>query len=416
VNGAPTINVFCIRPRGFNIGNDVIYQGTLAFLQRAFGSAVNVISLPATSRYESHAQAGLTPRTVHEINRYGHGVIVGGGNLYENGELELHGGALDALEVPLLLFSLGWGRIYNRRHELVPRTDAMDPSRVRMLNDKAVCSLARDESTARYLRSLGCARVKVGGCPSLFLDQDLSRIPTFDEAPEVLLSVRTPELMNVPLADQGRVRSDVCEILEVLADRGYRDVKLLCHDHRDLAFAASFAGLGYLYTDDVFTYLGWLRSCRLNVGYRLHATLPCLALGTPTISISYDERATSLLESVGLGRWDINMMTCGDVAAAVADRLDRLDELSALRAQAQPRWQALRTTLTEAFEYFTREVVAQSRAPEPRASARADAAGVAADLRVGRDAEDALILPAGRPGRRPLRSPAPSVVPTGAMP
>ena len=84
------VNIFCIRPKGFNIGNDVIYQGTLAFLQASFGSQVNVISLPATSRYESQAKAGLTPRTVHEINQYGHGVIVGGGNLYENGELQVH--------------------------------------------------------------------------------------------------------------------------------------------------------------------------------------------------------------------------------------------------------------------------------------------------------------------------------------
>ena len=63
-------NIFCIRPRGFNLGNDVIHQGTLQFLQRAFGSQVNVISLPATSRYESQAKAGLLQHTVHEINRF----------------------------------------------------------------------------------------------------------------------------------------------------------------------------------------------------------------------------------------------------------------------------------------------------------------------------------------------------------
>ncbi len=39
-------------------------------------------------------------QTVYEINRFGHGVVVGGGNLYENGELEINPVALKALEKP----------------------------------------------------------------------------------------------------------------------------------------------------------------------------------------------------------------------------------------------------------------------------------------------------------------------------
>ncbi len=356
------VNIFCIRPRGFNIGNDVIYQGTLGFLQRAFGSQVNVISLPATSRYESQSKAGLTPRTIHEINRYGHGVVVGGGNLYENGELEVDPGALDALQVPLLLFSLGWGRIYDRRYELVPRTDAMSRDTVRLLDDRASYSLARDESTADHLRSLGCTKVRVGGCPTLFLDHVLSRIPTFDEAPEVLVSVRTPELMNIPLPDQARVRADTLTMLDLLRSRGYRDIKMLAHDHRDLPFAASFNGMEYLYTDDAFTYLGWLRSCRLSIGYRLHAALPCLSFGSPAISISYDERATSLLDTIGFGAWDINMITNRDVGEQLSDRLDRLDELPRLRQEARPLWLAQEQTMTDAFSNFARD--ASALAPE----------------------------------------------------
>ncbi len=350
------INLFCIRPKGFNIGNDVIYQGLLGFLQRAFGSQVNVISLPATSRYETHAKAGLTPRTVHEINQYGHGVIVGGGNLYENGELEVSRRALAALDVPLMLFSLGSGRIYNRRHELTPRTDTMDEDIVRALDDRASQSLARDETTAQRLRACGCRKVRVGGCPTLFLDETLDRIPVFYHVPEVLLSVRTPELMNIPLCDQARVRSDVLDIVELLRERGYRDVKLLCHDHRDLAFAASFDGIEYLYTDDVFTYLGWLKACRLSIGYRLHAALPCLSLGTAAISISYDERALSLMRTIGCGDWDINMIESGRVRDQVADRIDRLGELEHLCDRSTSTWRALHRAMTDAFRIFAGEV------------------------------------------------------------
>ena len=355
------VNLFCIRPKGFNIGNNVIYQGTLDFLQEAFGPQVNVITLPATSRYESHAKAGLTPRTVHEINRYGHGVVVGGGNLYENGELEVNAGALEALEVPLLLFSLGAGRIYNRHRELVPRTDGMSPAVIRMLHEKAAYSLARDDATADMLRQAGCTNVDVGGCPTLFIGEHLSRIPIFRDVTDVLISIRTPELMNVPLRDQARVRNDVLAIIDAVERHCNCAVKLLCHDHRDLAFAASFENVEYLYTDDPLTYLGWLRSCRLNISYRLHAALPCLSMGTPAISISYDQRALSLMQTVGFEDWDINMITTPDVPAAVGDRLDRLAELPELRRAAQARWQTLRRCMTSTFRSFADDVQALAR-------------------------------------------------------
>lgn len=355
------VNIFCIRPKGFNIGNDVIYQGTLAFLQQAFGPQVNVISLPATSRYESQAKAGLTARTVHEINRYGHGVIVGGGNLYENGELEADAGALEALEVPLLLFSLGAGRVYNRQHELVARTDSMPPAIVRMLNQKAAYSLVRDDATADQLRQMGCQGVEVGGCPTLFIGESASRIPTFRDVAKVLISIRTPELMNIPLTDQARVRNDLLGIIELLRSRCCGEVKLLCHDHRDLAFAASLKDIDYLYTDDALTYLGWLRSCKLNVSYRLHAVLPCLSMGKPTISISYDERALGLLQTIGFGEWDINMIATPSVVSAVTDRLGRLSELPELLQSVQPRWQTLRERMVGTFRAFAEDVLGAQR-------------------------------------------------------
>ncbi len=355
------VNIFCIRPKGFNIGNDVIYQGTLAFLQAGFGSQVNVISLPATSRYETHGKAGLTPRTIHEINQYGHGVIVGGGNLYENGELQVSPAALEALEVPLFLFSLSSGRIYNRRGELVTRTDAMDRGLIQLLNEKASYSLARDDATAKQLQELGCTKVRVGGCPTLFLDQMLPRIPLFTSTPAVLFSIRTPELMNIPLRDQARVRSDILGIIDLLHRSGHHDIKLLCHDHRDIPFAASFDALEYLHTDDAFTYLGWLRSCKLNIGYRLHAVLPCLSFGTPTVGISYDERATSLMHTIGMSGWDINMMVCRRMVAEVANRLNRLEELPKLREQTRPRWEMLRQTTMTAFKNFATDVLAQAQ-------------------------------------------------------
>jgi polysaccharide pyruvyl transferase WcaK-like protein len=140
-------------------------------------------------------------------------------------------------------------------------------------------------------------------------------------------------------------------------------VRLLCHDHRDLSFAASFPDLEYVYTGDVFTYLAMLKQCSLSVGYRLHAFLPCQAFGVPAINISYDERAASLVETVGLGEWNINMIRQPDVAAHVADRLERLDNLVAIRASIQPRWDEIYRTLAGGFAEFARSVRQASHLP-----------------------------------------------------
>ena len=352
------ITLFCIRPRGFNVGNDAIYLGTQHFVYEAFGEVVNLISLPATSRYESQAKAGLTAKTIHEINQYGHGVIVGGGNMYENGELEVNLDALAALEPPLMLYSLSRGRIYNRQGRLVDRTDAMPARVIQALDRKASCALARDFATANYLESIGCRHTVVGGCPTIYLDQMADGLPRLPgpKGSIALVSVRNPNLMSIPLRRQSRVYDDVLQIVDFLRGENFDDVRLLCHDHRDITFAASFPDIDYVYTGDVYTYLALLRSCAINVTYRLHAFLPCVVFGTPTIKISYDERALSLIDTVGLGEWNIDLMRTGDLLEEVRDRFQRLEELRALRARVQHRWNDLYSLTKMTFREFANDV------------------------------------------------------------
>lgn len=354
------INLFCIRPHGFNVGNDAIFLGLQHFLYQAFGEVVNLISLPATARYQSQAKAGLSAKTIYEINQYGHGVVIGGGNLYENGELDVSLDALQALEVPLMLFSLSRGRVYNRRSELVDRTDALPARVVAALDARADLALFRDRATSEYLRRIGCRHSEVGGCPTLFLNRMQERLPWIPESDRgsALVSVRHPSLMSIPLAKQSRVYGDVLAIVDLLRAAGYPDVRLLCHDHRDLAFAASFPGVEYVYTGDVYSYLALLRHCAINVTYRLHAFLPCVSFGAPAIKISYDERATSLVETVGLGAWNIDFVRDGDVAGQVADRLGRLDDLARLREQVRPLWARNYERLSQTFQQFAAQVKA----------------------------------------------------------
>lgn len=362
------INLFCIRPKGFNVGNDAIYLGMQYFLYKAFGQVVNLISLAATSRYESQAKAGLTAKTIYEINQYGHGVIVGGGNLYENGELDVTLDALETLEVPLMLFSLSRGRVYNRQHQLVNRTDAMPARVMAALNQRADYSLARDKATLDYLRSIGCDRSQLGGCPTIFLDRVVERLPQLPDHDRagVLISVRNPSLMSIPLRKQSQVRKDVTGMIEFLQSEGFKDIRLLCHDHRDIPYAASFADIDYVYTGDVYTYLAMLRSCALSISYRLHATLPCFSFGTPSIKISYDERALSLMETIGLADWNIDMVKSENVLEQVIDRYRRIQSFEDIRQSIQAQWQHLEVSMSDTFNAFADDVRAYSEQAHPK--------------------------------------------------
>lgn len=357
------ITLFCVRPKRFNVGNEAIFLGVRHLLRGAFGPSLNIVQVPAVESAEEGALCGLTKRTVHEMNLYGHGVVVGGGNLYENGGLDLDVHALAALRPPLILFSLSHGRIYDNRHDLAPRTDAMPASHVLALNERAALSLARDEATLDYLRGLGVGSAALGGCPTLLLSQVAMPEAALRTAPGTgtLLSIRHPQLMSIPLRDQARLHGVVERLIAALEASGRGPVRLLCHDTRDLAFASSLGDVEFILPDDVYSYLSLLRTAPLVVSFRLHAFLPCVSFGTPAVNISYDERSSSLVRTIGLGAWDIDFVRSTDPVGDVLDRCARLDDLTALRAAAQPTWQRLEDVMRGAMGTFARLVEAYGR-------------------------------------------------------
>ncbi|MBD0321512.1 MAG: polysaccharide pyruvyl transferase family protein [Gemmatimonadetes bacterium] len=345
------ITLFSVRPKGFNVGNEAIYVGLRHLLRQEFGGLLNLVQVPAADSAEPGALSGLRARTVHEMNLYGHGVVVGGGNLYENGGLAVDADALGALRPPLMLFSLSHGRIYDHRHRLVRRTDELPGRVIAALNERSAVSLARDEATLSHLRSLGLAEAMLGGCPTLLLDQAVEwREGRRDGG--TLLSIRNPQLMSVPLGDQARVHREVLHLIEALNADGHGPVRVLCHDTRDLAFACTLGDVEYILPDDVFSYLELLRSARLVVSFRLHAFLPCLSFGTPAVNISYDERSVSMVRTLGLESWDINFVHTPNLVCEVRDRCSRLGALAELREAAQPRWSGLEAVMRGAVSSF----------------------------------------------------------------
>lgn len=354
------INLFSIRPKGFNIGNDVIYLGVNHFVRLAFQKNFNVISIPATGKYESQKKSGISSQTVYEVNQFGHGIIVGGGNLYENGELEINPIALKALEKPLMIFSVSRGKIYNNKLQLVDRTDVMTDDKMYILNKRADISLSRDKSTCNHILNLG-ANTVVGGCPTLFINEIPQHlVPLLDaDRTDALISIRTPNLMSIPVSYQYEMRDQFIRLIELLKRKGYTNVKFLCHDHRDIPFAASFKNIEYVYTEDVYTYLSYLRNTRLNLTYRLHSFIPCLSYDVPTIKISYDERAISMLDTLGMDEWNINMFT-DDVLTEVEKRIDSIGDLEKIKNNLKSTvWSDLRKTMLNGCEQFSEKVKQQ---------------------------------------------------------
>ncbi len=254
--------LFNLRANTPNIGNALIALGMHGIVQRVFDPDVNLVTLPASGA-GGLTGAGLTRRTIYDINQLADGVIVGPGNLLENGGLDLDPHALAALSVPAMLFSVSTGRVFDRRGVLVPRTDSLPADRTRALCAAADTVLVRDRATAQHLAGLGCATVRAVGCPALFLGDALPLMPAADPAlaDTVLLSIRHPRLMSVPHSVQGRLHQDVRRLIDHFTGLGH-DVRLLCHDYQDLPFAQAFPDVPAMYTEDPYRFLAWLRGYR----------------------------------------------------------------------------------------------------------------------------------------------------------
>jgi polysaccharide pyruvyl transferase WcaK-like protein len=347
--------LFCVRPATCNIGNDVINKATAELLYDAFGSGTGIVNIPALHGAQF---GGFTARQVFDMNRLADGVVIGGGNLFENGQLTVDLQALSALRVPMMLIGLSHGRIYDRRGELVSRSDSLPAATVRELVAKACVTLVRDEASRAMLEALDLTAVEVGGCPTLFLAES-PRVETEDTP--IIISVRHPGRMSIPAALQWRVPEDVRAIITGLRARFARQILIACHDYADIEFASGFPEAPLVYYDDVERYVQALRGCWLSITYRLHAFLPCLAFGTPSIHVSYDERGASMVATAGMSAWDVDMMTEPDVVRTVLARAASSDEYRQQRCAARPRLECLHQTTRSGVARFVEAVDAYAR-------------------------------------------------------
>ncbi|MFT4251069.1 MAG: polysaccharide pyruvyl transferase family protein [Caulobacter sp.] len=385
--------LFCIRPATPNIGNDLINRATLDLLFDVFGADLSVVNLPAIA---SQGRGGLTASQIYDINRFADGVVLGGGNLFENGQVTVDPGALEAMRKPLMLMGLSHGRIYDEAGDWTERSDSLAPAVIRRLIAKADVAMVRDAASARLLAEMDAGPVEMAGCPTTFMEPNDPRQPPGDQ---VLLSIRHPQRMSVTPSLQWRTAQDVRRLIDALRAEYGAVLRLVCHDYLDLEFAAGFPDTPSVYFDTVERYADALRRCRLNVTYRLHAFLPCLAFGTHSIHMSYDERGKAMVATAGMGDWDIDLMREADPVAAVMARARAPEAFAAARQEARADINHMRAVtlggVRRFFQLVEQQKDAAGRQGQPNDATLRD--GPAPDLR--RAEPERPAFPA-RPGRR----------------
>lgn len=307
----PRLNIAILRPFGANVGNHVINTCLVYLLNKTFGKdTLNIIDIPASRKIDSGILAGLDRNTTFYLNEIADGVIIGGGNLFENGEIDAEPVALNALQPPLMLFSNSLGRIVGRSGALIQRTDSSNPTTLWNLHSKAVIKLSRDSATVDLLANYDC-QSQLGYCPTIHTRLAYEdRIKEVERCNRTYISIRNPDRISGTNYQKYLVTNSIDTIIQKAIMDQPEELVILCNDLRDLQYAMYLNaryGLKYEYTGKDYEFIAKLSSAKLVYSYRLHTTVPCVSLGTKVINISYDERAKCLSENLGLNKYSVSV-------------------------------------------------------------------------------------------------------------
>ena len=347
---APISNVFCVRPRTGDVGDEAVFLVVRHYLREAFGPWVNVVSVDA--RRDGHGPSGITSRTAYELGLFGHGVVLcGGAPLDRQPWLELDCEALEDLPAPLWV--VGW-------------PDGMEPWVIEGLARKAVAVSCLDARSLRRFEGHDAALSELGGCATLFADRAMLKGAVGQaQAGQVLLVVRDP--MRTPLHGTRRTKlaADQREVARLLRAR-HPSVRMLAVSDAGRHLAASIGDLDYLYTEDAHTWHDLLRQSALVVSFRAETALACAGLGVPFVHVACGDDGLGAMAAAGLDDWSIDLQSCSDIPGAVSARLDQLGSLETKRLTAMGRWGALDRALAGAAGRFAEAVVARRRGDDHR--------------------------------------------------
>lgn len=297
-------------PKTRNVGDHFVQRG----IERMFRALVPdaTFTLFDINSRGSNETYGLTRATVERANREADLIVVGGSNLYEGGwrwpwGVHLEAGALDALRVPLFLLGVGTGSAFlSRTH----RPSARARREIRLLNERADLSGARDVLTLGWLRALGVTRAELTGDPATFIFNRPARLAgrrvVLTMPPRRFWSGRD-QFFKVRLYGRAMFRG-LAALARALESAG-REVLVACNDPADLSLARSLCGASFagriVCPATPEEYFGLLAESRAVVTGRLHTAVVSFSLGIPFLLLDADRRTRGFVETYGLDEWSL---------------------------------------------------------------------------------------------------------------
>lgn len=298
-------------PRTNNIGDHFVQRGIAAMVRRVRPDAV-IELFDVNSRGRNQVEYGLTQRAIERANREADLIIVGGSNLYE-GSYRWHWGvhleadALESLRVPLVLLGIGSGSGFGAPlHAATKQAKAQ----IKLLNEHAKLSGARDVITLDWLHKLGIEKAKLTGDPAAFI---FERPLQVNSAGPVLIAM-PPRRFWRSLHQFRKVRrhgramfTALVSAAETLIEAG-DEIVVACNDPLDLPLANSlFEGRrqNIVCPKTPEDYFRLVSTSRAVVSGRLHTAVLAFSLGVPFVLMNVDQRTEGFLKTYELENWSI---------------------------------------------------------------------------------------------------------------
>jgi polysaccharide pyruvyl transferase WcaK-like protein len=298
-------------PKTQNIGDHFVQRGIEKMIREIVPDAAFEL-FNVNSRGEDKTDYGLTRATIERANREADLVIVGGSNLYEGSYrwrwgIHLERAALRNLRVPLFLVGIGTGSNFLSKPH---RPSRRAKSEIRLLNEHAAFSGARDVITRDWLHRLGISKAKLMGDPATFIFNHPVQLTGRDG--HVLLTMppfrfwsSKRKFLNVRVRGRAMFKA-LIELARSLMEKG-QSVLVACNDEVDRQLVeALFGGLvPVVYPRSPEEYFQLLSQSRAVVSGRLHTAVVSFSLGIPFILMDVDQRTRGFIKTYNLDDWSI---------------------------------------------------------------------------------------------------------------
>ena len=300
-------------PRTRNIGDHFVQKGIEAMVRRIVPNASFQL-LNINSRGKDKIDYGLTQSAVERANQEAALIIIGGSNLYEGSfrwpwGVHLEIDALKNLRVPVFLLGVGTGSAFvSPLHK--PSTRAT--REIKLLNDYATFSGARDVVTFKWLQQMGISKAKLMGDPATFIfNRPLQRN---NQDGHILITIPArrfwtskQQFWNVHLRGRSMFKGMVA-LAQRLREKGH-EVVVACNDPSDLPLAQTlferWLSGQVVCPETSEDYFALLSTARAVVAGRLHTAVVAFSLGIPFILVDVDQRTHGFVQTYQLEPWAI---------------------------------------------------------------------------------------------------------------